>query len=147
MGGVCKSICIMYRSQTQIVTRIDAAHSLLCFASAKLNKKLAFRKELTQKNQLSHCPTCPTPGTVGHLGQCGTTFSSDKALVPVGQPPPVGQGQFFSLFSREKMRKMRKVRKVRIESHHLLMSEIDIESRGDHGHEPHDGPEGPCVFL
>ncbi len=42
---------------------------------------------------VSRCPTCPTPGTVGHLGQRGTTILSDKAVVPVGQPPPVGQGQ------------------------------------------------------
>ena len=50
---------------------------------------------------MSHCPSCPTPGTVGHLGQRGTTFFSDKAVVPVGQPPPVGQGQFshFSHYS------------------------------------------------
>ena len=35
-----------------------------------------------------------------------TTIISDKAVVPVGQPPPVGQGQ-FSHYSR--VRKMRKI--------------------------------------
>ena len=48
-------------------------------------------------------PRCPTPGTVGHLGQRGT-------LVPVGQPPPVGQGQYFSLFSLFSLAKNEKMR-------------------------------------
>ena len=50
LNRVCKSIYAIYRSQTQIVTRINAAHSLLCFAFAKVNKNSGFCKELTEKS-------------------------------------------------------------------------------------------------
>jgi len=47
-----KSIYAIYRSQTQIVTRIDVAHSLLCFAIAKINKNSGFCKVFAQKKWL-----------------------------------------------------------------------------------------------
>ena len=44
-----KSICNMYHSQTQIVTRINVAYSPLCFATAKLSKFSGFCKFFAQK--------------------------------------------------------------------------------------------------
>ncbi len=44
-----KSIYATYRTQTQIVTRVNVAHSLFCFAFAKLNKKSGFCKVFARK--------------------------------------------------------------------------------------------------
>ena len=53
LNEVNKSIYAIYLSQTQIVTRINIAHSLLCFAFAKLNKKFGFCKVLHEKNKVN----------------------------------------------------------------------------------------------
>ena len=49
LNEVNKSIYAIYRTQTQIVTRVIMAHSLLCFAFAKLNKKFGFCKVFARK--------------------------------------------------------------------------------------------------
>ena len=53
LNEVNKSIYAIYRTQTQIVTRVIMAHSLLCFAFAKLNKKFGFCKVLHEKNKVN----------------------------------------------------------------------------------------------
>ena len=44
-----KSIYAIYRTQTQIVTKVNRTHSLFCFAFAKLNKKSRLCKVLIEK--------------------------------------------------------------------------------------------------
>ena len=47
IGG--KSIYAVYCAETQIITRIDAAHSCFVFASAKLSKITGFCKYYARK--------------------------------------------------------------------------------------------------
>ena len=56
-GG--KSIYAHYYAETQIVTRMNVAHSCFVFASAKINKKTGFGKDLTRKKVfVAVCCSC-----------------------------------------------------------------------------------------
>ena len=50
-----KSIYATYRTQTQIVTRVNVAHSGFSFAFAKIRKKTGFCKVFAQKKVCGDC--------------------------------------------------------------------------------------------
>jgi hypothetical protein len=54
-----KSIYAVYCAETQIITRMNVAHSCFVFASAKLNKKNGFGKDLARKKAfVAVCCSC-----------------------------------------------------------------------------------------
>ena len=95
----CNSIYAVYRSQTQIITRVNAAHSLPCFAIAKINKNFGFCKFF-----FSHLVICQNGSCCSLLQLLQLVLQRERAkngfLLSQGVPPPpggtVGQSFFIS---------------------------------------------------
>ena len=51
LNRACNSISAIYRTQIQMVTGINAAHSGFLFAFAKVNKKSGFCKVFARKSE------------------------------------------------------------------------------------------------